>query len=218
VLRATKNRYGATHEVGLFEMRDSGLVEVPDAAKLWLEERDEAVSGTAALCTMEGSRPLVLEVQALVAPSPFAAPRRVAGGLDLARLHLLLAVLEQRGGTRLGQRDVYVNVAGGVRVCEPAADLAVVMAVASAATGTPLPSGTIMFGEVGLTGEVRRVAHTGLRLAEAARLGFTRAVLPRPARGGGESAAGLEQVAVRTVREALGQLGRGAAMGAVGSE
>ncbi|NUP99098.1 MAG: DNA repair protein RadA [Armatimonadetes bacterium] len=179
VLRATKNRYGSTNEVGLFDMTDAGLVEVDNPSSLLLDQRASEVEGTVACCTLEGSRPLILEVQALVAPSPFAAPRRVATGLDANRLHLLLAVIEQHAGIRVSQQDVYTNVVSGVRLTEPAADLAVAMAVMSSALLIPLPSDTIVFGEVGLTGEVRAVSQTDRRLDEALRLGFGLAVAPR---------------------------------------
>lgn len=207
VLRAVKNRYGSTNEVGLFEMTAAGLRETPSPTGLLPEAGSEEVEGTAVCCAVEGTRPLFLEVQALVAPTPFAAPRRVAGGVEANRLHLLLAVLEQRAGIRLGARDVYVNVAGGVRITEPAADLAVAMAVASSWLEVSLPRSTVVFGEVGLTGEVRPVHQTERRLEEAARLGFGQAVVAArnvPARPP------LAVQGVQSLDEAVGLLRRSA--------
>lgn len=200
VLRAAKNRHGSTNEVGLFEMGDDGLREVANPSRLLLAERQDEAVGTVACASVEGTRPLLLEVQALVAPSPFAAPRRVVSGLDASRVHLILAVLEQHAGIRVSNADVYVNVAGGVRIAEPAGDLAVALAVASSVTGYPVPASWVVFGEVGLTGEVRTVSHAGRRLEEASRLGFAAAVLPR--RGAPPTAA-VALHAVGTVAEAV---------------
>lgn len=206
MLRSAKNRFGATHEIGLFEMSDGGLREVVNPSQLLLAERASGASGTVATCVNEGTRPLLCELQALVAPSPFAAPRRVASGLDLNRLHLILAVLEQRQGLRLGGVDVYVNVVGGLRVNEPATDLAVALAVASARSNVPLPTELMVFGEVGLTGEVRAVNRPGRRLEEAARLGFTRCILPRHGLTEVEVPPGIQAVPVRRLDEALAQV------------
>lgn len=203
VLRAVKNRFGSTNEVGLFEMQDRGLVEVVNPSALLLEERSVGASGTVATCTVEGTRPLVLEVQALVAPTPFAAPRRVASGIDISRLHLLLAVVEQRGGIRLENRDVYVNVVGGVRVGEPAADLAVAVAVAASRAEFVVAPDAVVFGEVGLAGEVRAVGHAARRLEEAARLGFSTAVVPARTAREVRPPDGLAVVGVATVAEAV---------------
>jgi DNA repair protein RadA/Sms len=179
-LRALKNRFGSTNEIGVFEMRAGGLDEVADPSERFLRDA-EPVPGSCVLCAMEGSRPLLVEVQALVAPTDVVPPRRVANGIDRNRLSMILAVLARHGGPSLGSADVFVNVAGGVRIDEPGADLAIALAVASAAHGRPLTSGGApsgCFGEIGLTGELRYVAHADRRLEEAARFGLERIVLP----------------------------------------
>jgi len=179
-LRALKNRFGSTNEVGVFEMRDNGLVEVEDASSRFVEEATRA-PGSVVLCAMEGSRPLLVELQALVAPTELVPPRRVANGVDRNRLALVLAVLARHAGLGLGSSDIFVSVAGGVRVDEPGADLAVALALASAARGVPLSSGNrplAAFGEVGLTGELRYVAHADRRLAEAAKFGLEPVLSP----------------------------------------
>jgi DNA repair protein RadA/Sms len=173
-LRALKNRFGSTNETGVFEMREAGLVEVADASARFVGEATLG-PGSVVLCAMEGSRPLLVEVQALVAPTSLVPPRRVANGVDRNRLALVMAVLSRHAGVQLGTSDVFVSVAGGVRVDEPGADLAIALAVASAARGVPLGDGTrplAAFGEVGLTGELRHVAHPDRRLAEAAKFGL----------------------------------------------
>ncbi len=178
LLRSVKNRYGPTDEVGCFDLSDVGIVGLPDPSGLFLSRHPQPVAGTAVTVALEGRRPLVAEVQALVAPSPLANPRRTTSGLDSSRVGLALAVLERRAGQRLDNHDVYVSTVGGVRLGEPAADLAVLLAVSSARTDLPLLTGTVAIGEVGLAGEVRRVSGVGRRLAEAARLGFTTAIVP----------------------------------------
>ena len=180
-LRALKNRFGSTNEVGVFEMRDSGLVEVEDASARFVAEATHA-PGSVVLCAMEGSRPLLVEVQALVAPSELAPPRRVANGVDRNRLALILAVLARHGGVRLGGSDVFVSIAGGVRVDEPGADLAIALALASAANGADGGAGQppAAFGELGLTGELRQAAHTDRRLSEARKFGLTEVLHPNP--------------------------------------
>ena len=185
ILRAVKNRFGATDEIGVFEMTDRGLAEVANPSALFLAERRGNVAGSAVFAGLEGTRPVLLEVQALLAPNPGGSPRRQVIGWDGGRLAMLLAVLETRCGLRLSGSDVYLNVAGGLRVNEPAADLAVAAALASAAADRPTHPGTVYFGEVGLSGEVRQVAQADARLKEAAKLGFETACLPRRlARGG----------------------------------
>ncbi|MGH7893067.1 MAG: DNA repair protein RadA [Candidatus Binatia bacterium] len=178
VLRAVKNRFGSTNEVGVFEMGERGLAEVPNPSAAFLAERPVSAPGSAVLATLEGSRPVLVEIQALVSRSALAMPRRTAIGLDPGRVALLLAVLEKRCRVRLYDQDVFLNVAGGLRVDEPAADLAVVAAVASSACGKALPNDVVLWGEVGLTGEVRSVARADARLREARRLGFERCILP----------------------------------------
>lgn len=179
LLRTTKNRFGSTGELGVFEMRDSGLVEVENAGRIFLDEYDNTRPGSVILPAAEGTRVLLVEVQALTAPSPMQSPRRRVTGIDPNRAHMLLAVLQRRSGLKLSQCDVYLNVVGGVTVDEPAADLAVCFAVASGAREVRLPPGTVFLGEVGLGGEVRAVQYMQQRLEEAARLGFTQAVTAR---------------------------------------
>jgi len=189
ILRAVKNRFGPSDEIGVFEMTDGGLMEVRNPSALFLSDRHEAgVSGAAVFAGMEGTRPMLVEIQALVAPSAFATPRRAVVGWDSARLAMVLAVLEARCGLSLAGRDVYLNVAGGLRIQEPAADLAVAAALVSSLTDFPMPAETVVFGEIGLGGEVRPVGQADARLKEAAKLGFGRAILPKRrkegARGG----------------------------------
>ncbi len=179
ILRAVKNRYGATDEIGVFEMTDRGLAEVANPSALFLAERRGNVAGSAVFAGVEGTRPVLLEVQALLAPNAGGNLRRAVVGWDSGRLAMLLAVLETRAGLRLAGSDVYLNIAGGLRVAEPAADLAVAAALASAASDRPASPGTVYFGEIGLSGEVRQVAQAEARLKEAAKLGFEAAVLPR---------------------------------------
>ncbi len=201
VLRATKNRFGSTNEIGVFEMRGSGLAEVPDPSAAFLSQRPERTPGAAVVCTVEGSRPLLVEVQALVSPAAFGTPRRATSGVDYNRLLLLLAVLEKHVGLAFSQADVYANAAGGVRVDEPAADLGVALAVVSSYRTLALESRTVFCGELGLGGEVRAVPQLGRRLAEARKLGFNRALVP--GQDIGVEATGLEVVPVGTVAEAL---------------
>jgi DNA repair protein RadA/Sms len=182
-LRALKNRFGSTNEAGVFEMRDEGLVEVEDASARFVAEATARAPGSAILCAMEGSLPLLVEVQALVAPTELVPPRRIANGIDRNRLALVLAVLTRHAGVSIGSADVFVSVAGGVRVDEPGADLAVALAIASAAKGAPLGSGErplAAFGEIGLTGELRHAAHPDRRLAEAAKFGLGDVLHPGP--------------------------------------
>ncbi|HEX5455272.1 MAG TPA: DNA repair protein RadA [Stellaceae bacterium] len=196
ILRAVKNRYGATDEIGVFEMSDRGLVEVPNPSSLFLAERtagDEAapVTGTAVFAGIEGTRPLLVEVQALVAPSPLGTPRRAVVGWDATRLAMIAAVLDARCGLSVGANDIYLNIAGGLRIVEPAADLAVAAALVSALTECPVPADTVVFGEIGLSGRVRPVAHAEARLKEAAKLGF--AASWAPPRSGRRDAARRER-------------------------
>ncbi len=179
ILRGVKNRFGATDEIGVFEMTDLGMSEVANPSALFLAERRGNISGSAVFAAMEGTRPVLVEMQCLLAPNPAGSPRRAVVGWDGGRLSMLLAVLEARCGLRLGATDVWLNVAGGLRVGEPAADLAVAAALASAAGDRPTDPGCVFFGEVGLSGEVRQVAGTEARLKEARKLGFTSAFLPR---------------------------------------
>jgi len=179
ILRAVKNRFGPAGEIGVFEMSDRGLIGIRDASRLFLAERAVDVAGSAVLACMEGTRPLLVEVQALVAPTVYAAPKRSSVGLDINRIAMLAAVLERRIGIPLGQYDIYVNVAGGARIVEPAADLAVLLAIISAYREKPLPPDLALFGEVGLTGEIRPVGNPEARVREAVNLGFMNMLLPR---------------------------------------
>ncbi|MBM3779373.1 MAG: DNA repair protein RadA [Acidimicrobiia bacterium] len=208
VIRAVKNRFGAVSELGVFEMTGTGLQGVANPSMLFLSERAEGTPGSAVLCCIEGSRPFLVEVQALVSTSVFGNARRTAVGIDPGRLALLLAVLEKRAGLHLAGDDVYVNVAGGMTVDETAADLSVVAAVVSSVRNRPLPPGTAMFGEVGLSGEVRVVPQAALRVREALQMGFTRIVLPSAGATGAAAAAGDRDrlVGVRTLAEALDAL------------
>jgi DNA repair protein RadA/Sms len=200
LLRAVKHRFGSTDELGLFEMTGAGLVGVPDPSKLFLADRRSGVAGSVVTAAMEGQRPLLVEVQALTLPSPPGVPgRRNAQGLDGGRLSLLLAVLERRAGLRVTDQDVYASAVGGVRLVEPGADLALIVAVASATVEVPVGEGDVVLGEVGLGGEVRQVSHARRRLAEAARMGFRRAIVPASS----PHVDGITLVRVRTVGDAL---------------
>lgn len=179
ILRAVKNRFGPTDEIGVFEMAGEGLVEVANPSALFLAQRQQNVAGSSVLAGLEGSRPVLVEVQALVAPSSQAMPRRAVLGWDAGRLSMILAVLESRCGVQFSGSEIYLNIAGGIRINEPAADLAVAAALISAASGTTLPAETVFFGEIGLAGEIRQVAQPELRLKEAAKLGFEKAFLPQ---------------------------------------
>ena len=183
VLRAVKNRFGPTDEIGVFEMSDGGLREVINPSRLFMGAREQATPGSAVLAGMEGTRPILMEVQALVSPSVLGNPRRAVVGWDQNRLSMVLAVLEARAGVAIGQHDIYLNIAGGLKVKEPAADLAVAAALVSSLTGNALPTDAVIFGEIALSGAVRPVGQTESRLKEAAKLGLTRAVIA----GGGEA-------------------------------
>jgi DNA repair protein RadA/Sms len=206
VVRAVKNRFGAVSELGVFEMTGAGLRAVPNPSALFLAERPANAPGSAVLCCIEGSRPLLVEVQALVSTSSYGNARRMASGIDQNRLSLLLAVLEKRAGLNLMGEDVFVNIAGGMTVEEPAADLAILAAVASSVRNRPIRQGTAVFGEVGLAGEVRGTTQAPLRVREAAHMGFTRCVLPPGSCSPVDLPAGTELVEVRTVSEALDAL------------
>ncbi len=203
IVRAVKNRFGAISELGVFEMTGTGLQPVANPSALFLAERPDQVPGSAVLCCLEGSRPILVEVQALVSTATLGQARRTASGLDHNRVSLLLAVMDKRVGLSFVTDDVYVNVAGGMTVDEPAADLAIVAAVASSLRNRPLLASTVVFGEVGLAGEVRATSQAPLRLREAARMGFTTAVVPAGNVGAADGLKGITLVGVRTVGEAL---------------
>jgi DNA repair protein RadA/Sms len=217
ILRAVKNRFGATDEIGVFEMTDSGLAEVANPSALFLAERRGNVAGSAVFAGVEGTRPVLVEVQALLSPNPSGTPRRSVLGWDGGRLPMLLAVLDARGGLRLSATDVYLNIAGGLRVGEPAADLAVAAALISAATDTPTNAGMVYFGEIGLSGEIRQVAQAEPRLKEAAKLGFEQATLPRRvARGTRQAAApdGLELTEIGHIADLVAKFAKNEAVSA----
>jgi len=202
LLRSTKNRFGPTNEVGVFEMRGEGMVEVANPSAAFLAERGELTAGSVVLATMEGTRPMLVEVQALASRTTLAVPRRSANGVEFNRLLLVSAVLSRRLGLPLHDQDVYVNVVGGIRVDEPAADLAVSLAIVSSLRDRPIDPRTVVAGEIGLSGELRSVGQMELRLREAAKLGFERAVVPRSASAVSLRGAGLEVLQAATLREA----------------
>ncbi|MBE6756924.1 MAG: DNA repair protein RadA [Ruminococcaceae bacterium] len=206
LLRCAKNRYGSTNEIGVFEMRDRGLTQVENPSQMLLSGRPKGVSGTCVSCTVEGTRPLLAEVQGLVTPSGFGNPRRMSTGFDYNRMTLLLAVLEKRAGYFFQNLDAYLNVVGGICLEEPAADLAVALALVSGLKDKPVPEGVVAFGEVGLTGEIRAVSHAEARVAEAARLGFTRVLLPRQNAAAVTPRTDIEIIGVQNVREAFEML------------
>jgi DNA repair protein RadA/Sms len=208
LVRAVKNRYGPTDEIGCFEMRENGIKGLPDPSGLFLSQRSDAVPGTCVTVTLEGRRPLVCEVQSLVAPSPLPQPRRATSGLDGSRVSMVMAVVERRGRVPLAKSDVFVATVGGVRLVDPAADLAMALAMTTAAIDAPLPPTVAAFGELGLAGEVRPVSGLSRRLSEAARLGFRTALVPRPSPGSESSKppAGMRVIEVSDIADALAAL------------
>ena len=203
LLRAAKNRFGSTNEIGVFEMRDIGLVEVPNPSQMLLEGRPEGASGTCVSCVMEGTRPVLAEVQALVAKTAMNMPRRVSAGFDFNRAVLMLAIMEKRAGMKMSMFDAYINVIGGLRLDEPAADLPVVLALASSYRDQCICDDLVAIGEVGMTGEIRSVSHMNQRLSEIARLGFKKCIIPR---GGSEKLdipEGMTVYRIRNIREAI---------------
>ncbi|HET6566554.1 MAG TPA: DNA repair protein RadA [Rhodothermales bacterium] len=203
ILRAVKNRFGSTNEIGVFEMRDAGLREVANPSEIFLSERSYGISGSTVVCSLEGTRPVLVEIQALVTPTSYGTPQRTATGFDYRRLQMLLAVLEKREGVRLSQSDVFVNVAGGVRLEEPAVDLGVIVAVASSFRDVPTDTRTVLIGEVGLGGEIRTVSQLDARLKEAAKLGFERAIVPKNNLKGCTPPHGIEATGVERLHQVL---------------
>ncbi len=204
ILRGVKNRYGATDEIGVFEMTTLGLKEVSNPSAMFLDQRDKDAAGSAVFAGMEGTRPVLCEIQALVAPSPLGTPRRAVVGWDSSRLSMVLAVLETRCGVRIGANDIYLNVAGGLKINEPAADLAVAAALISSLTGSPLPPDAVYFGEISLAGGVRPVVHASQRLREAQKLGFRSAVTGRL--GAGDKSNGLDVSEYTDLATLIGQI------------
>jgi DNA repair protein RadA/Sms len=203
LLRAVKNRFGAVSEVGVFEMRGDGLAEVPNPSEAFLADRAAQSPGSAIAVVMEGTRPLLIELQGLTSPAAYGTPRRTPNGVDLYRLLMISAVLARRAGLRVSEEDIFLNVVGGMRIHEPAADLAMAVAIASSVKDRPVAADLVLIGEVGLSGELRAVSQTTARLREAAALGFRRAILPRTIRRGETPPKGIEVVACRSLREAI---------------
>ncbi len=203
ILRGVKNRFGSTNEIGVFEMKEEGLVEVKNASEFMLSGKPEGASGSVVSCSMEGTRPMLLEIQALVCRSNFGIPRRQATGMDFNRLNLLMAVLEKRLGLQMSDCDAYVNLAGGMRIMEPAIDLGVSMAVVSSFKNRVIDDKTIAFGEIGLSGEVRGVSMAAQRVSEAAKLGFTTCILPEVNVRQVKPAEGMKLIGVKSVRDAI---------------
>ena len=203
ILRAVKNRFGSTNEMGIFEMKEGGLEEVANPSEIFLEERSKGASGSTVVASMEGTRPVLVEIQALISPTSFGNPRRMATGVDHNRISLLMAVLEKRVGLLLQNQDAYLKVAGGVKLDEPAIDLAIAISIASSFRDKPTRASDCIIGEVGLTGEVRRVSRIEQRVQEAAKLGFERIILPENNLGGWTSPKGITLVGVSSVSQAL---------------
>lgn len=203
ILRGVKNRFGSTHEMGIFEMKEEGLREVMNPSEIFLEERSQGAAGSTVVASMEGTRPVLVEIQALISPTSFGNPRRMATGIEANRVPLLMAVLEKRVGLMLQNQDAYIKVAGGVKLDEPAIDLAVAVSIASSFRDQPTKPEDIFVGEVGLTGEVRRVARIEQRVQEAAKLGFKRVICPNRNLGGWTASESVQVIGVNTVQEAL---------------
>ena len=203
ILRGVKNRFGSTNEIGVFEMRREGLVEVKNPSQFMLNGRPREASGSVVACTMEGTRPVLIEIQALVCQSNFGIPRRQAAGTDLNRMNLLIAVLEKRLGLQIGASDAYVNIAGGMKIQEPALDLGIVLALVSSYKNRPLDDRMVVFGEVGLSGEVRAVSMAAQRVGEAKKLGFTACILPAACMEGLQEEKGMKLIPVTSIRDAI---------------
>lgn len=203
ILRAAKNRFGSTNEIGVFEMAESGLIEIPNPSEVMLSGRPDNSSGSCVTCLMEGSRPILAEIQSLVAKSGFAAGRRTSNGLDYNRANLLIAVAEKRAGLSLINYDIYLNVVGGIRIMETSADLASLLALISSYKDTPIPNDLVALGEVGLSGEIRSVSHLNQRLSEIQRMGFKKCLIPRHIKADLKVPDGLEVIKVKNIREAV---------------
>ena len=206
ILRAMKNRFGSTNEIGIFEMHDTGMLEVKNPSEVFLSERTYGTSGSAIVASIEGSRPILIEVQALVTATNYGMPQRTATGFDLRRLQMLLAVLEKRAGLTLGSQDVFVNIAGGIRIDEPAADLGIAASIVSSLRDIPIDSQSVAIGEVGLGGEIRTVAQSEKRVAEAGKLGFKKIILPKNNLKHVRRSNGISLVGIDTINEAIKEL------------
>jgi len=203
ILRGVKNRFGSTNEIGVFEMAEKGLVEVSNPSEYMLEGRPKDASGSVVACSMEGTRPILVEIQALVCQTNFGIPRRTAVGTDFNRVNLLMAVLEKRFGLQLSSCDAYVNIAGGIKMNEPAIDLGIVMAIVSSYKDRAIDEGTIVFGEVGLSGEIRSVNMVEQRVLEAKKLGFNRCIIPKVSADNLKMIKGIQIVGVNNLSEAI---------------
>jgi DNA repair protein RadA/Sms len=207
ILRGVKNRFGSTNEIGVFEMREQGLVEVKNPSEFMLEGRPKDASGTIVACSIEGTRPILVEIQALVSRTAFGMPRRTAAGTDYNRVNLLMAVMDKTLGLKLADQDAYINIAGGIKINEPAIDLGIILAIASSYRNKPIPEGVICFGEVGLSGEVRSVSMADQRVSEAKKLGFDTCILPKMCLKSVQNASSIKLIGVENVAEALEILG-----------
>jgi len=203
ILRGVKNRFGSTNEIGVFEMREAGLAEVENPSEFMLNGKPENASGSVVACSMEGTRPILIEIQALICQSNFGMPRRTAAGTDYNRVNLLMAVLEKRAGLSLANSDAYINIAGGIKMNEPAVDLGIVMAIVSSHRNRPVDEKTIIFGEVGLSGEVRAVSMPEERVGEAKKLGFEKCIMPEVSRDVVKKISGIEVIGVRNISDAI---------------
>lgn len=203
ILRSVKNRFGSTNEVGLFEMREEGMVEVTNPSEILISEREGNPSGSLVMATMEGTRPMLIEVQALLAPTPFGLPKRTGIGIDYNRLALLMAVLEKRGGLSISNQDAYVNIVSGIKVNEPAADLGIALAVASSYKNIPISKELVAIGEIGLTGEVRSVSSVEKRIKEAEKLGFRTCIVPENSKKQLKIESKINIIGVKDIKEAL---------------
>jgi DNA repair protein RadA/Sms len=203
IVRAIKNRFGPTNEIGVFEMRDNGLIEVSNPSAFFLTERPEGAAGSVVVPSIEGTRPILVEIQSLVSPTNFGMPRRTTIGVDQNRVSLLAAVMDKICGFRLSSHDIFINVAGGMKVDEPAVDLGLVASLASSFLDRPIDAGTVVFGEVGLTGEVRGISQMDIRIKEAARMGFKRCILPQTVSRAGSLEKKMEYVKVSNLKKLL---------------
>jgi len=203
ILRTIKNRFGSTNEIGVFEMSDEGLIEITNPSELFMSERPQNASGSSVIATVEGTRPLLVELQALVSPTTFGIPRRTSIGIDFNRVNLLIAVLEKKAGMHLGGMDVFINIVGGLRILEPAADIGIISAITSSFREVPIDAKTFLFGEVGLSGEIRAVAHAEARLKEAAKIGFKKAIISKSNADRLKSDFGLTIIGVTDVEEVI---------------